>query len=84
MSLNRIYPFFRGWIAITNNSICNIYRTCRIQYDGSSLRCLLRLVHYNAVFLCRGFVTIELVPRGGRIGTDTYQLLIINRGAVFM
>ena len=36
--------------------------TCRIQYDGRSLHCLLFLLHYNVVSLCcRGFVTTELV-----------------------
>ena len=34
---------------------------CRIQYDGMSLHCLLYLLHYNVVYLCRGFVTTELV-----------------------
>ena len=34
---------------------------CRTQYDGMALRCLLSLLHYNVVSLCRSFVTTELV-----------------------
>ena len=39
----------------------------------SSLHCLLCLLQYNVVSLCRGFVTAELacICLGGRIDTDT-------------
>ena len=33
-----------------------------IQHDGMTLHCLLPLLHYDVVFLCRRFVTTELVP----------------------
>ena len=35
---------------------------CCIQHDGMTLHCLLPLLHYDVVFLCRRFVTTELVP----------------------
>ena len=38
-----------------------VRRTCRITYDGRSLRCLLFSLHYNVVPLCRGFVATDLV-----------------------
>ena len=38
-----------------------VCRTCRIQYDGRWLHCLLCLLHYNVVPRCRVFVTAELV-----------------------
>ena len=36
-----------------------VRRTCRIEYYDRSLLCLLCLLHYNVVSLCRGFVTHE-------------------------
>ena len=42
-------------------SIECVCRTCRIQYDGMSLRCLLCLLHNNVASLWRTFVPTELV-----------------------
>ena len=54
--------FFRSLFLSVNASglLASVCRTCRIQYDGRSLHCLLRLLPYNAVSLSF-FVTTELV-----------------------
>ena len=39
-------------------------KICRIQYDGMSFQCLFPfLLHYDAVSLCRSFVSTELESR---------------------
>ena len=42
-----------------------------LSFFSLSLHCLLCLLQYNVVFMCRGFVTTELVTLGTRIDTDT-------------
>ena len=61
---------------INTKYCCTFFYFCfcfSLSIFSLSLHCLLCLLHYNAVSLCRGFVTTELVSPyvGGRIGTDT-------------
>ena len=47
-------------------------------YDGMSLHCLLCLLHYNAVSLCRGFVTTELVSLQVEESAQTLGVLDVD------
>ena len=63
MSLFCCYFYFFAplvFFSVNASGLLAFQCTCRIQYDGMSLHCLLCLLNYNVVSLCRRFVTTEL------------------------
>ena len=66
-SINRVKNQRGHWVCWMSTSRKNSLNVdtnvvpCRIQDDGRSLHCLLCLLHYNVVTLCRGFVATQLL-----------------------
>ena len=59
----RVLCPFRFLSVNASGLLAFVCRTCRIQYDGMPLHCLLCLLHYRyiVVYVCRVFVATELV-----------------------